>query len=108
MRGTPKILWPALRQYRHNNDNSPSLTDPEQGFVAAFDYDEVIKIVEQQAEEIAALRERNAALEKVAEAAEKKRRADADAENVSGFVYYQTIKDLDKALREAGYLGEEG
>jgi len=42
---TPEILWPALRQYRHNSDNSPSLIDPEQGFVCAFDYDETLKVV---------------------------------------------------------------
>mgnify|MGYP006315846765 CR=1 FL=1 len=42
---TPEILWPALRQYRHNSDNSPSLLDPEEGFVAAFDYDNTLAIV---------------------------------------------------------------
>lgn len=56
MSQTPEILWPALRQYRHNNDNSPSLSHPEGGFVAAFDYDETLKVVTAMQEEIAALK----------------------------------------------------
>ena len=42
---TPEILWPALRQYRHNTDNSPDLFNPKDGFVCAFDYDETLKVV---------------------------------------------------------------
>lgn len=36
---TPKILWPALRQYRHNNGSDD--------FVAAFDYEKTVEVVEQ-------------------------------------------------------------
>ena len=42
---TPEILWPALRQYRHNIDNSPDIYNPAQGFVAAFDHDLVVTLV---------------------------------------------------------------
>lgn len=45
MSETPEILWPAMRQYRHNTDNSPYYFKPKEGFVAAFDYDEVVKVV---------------------------------------------------------------
>ena len=57
MSKTPEILWPALRQYRHNTDNSPSLVSPEHGFVCGFDYDEVITVVEALQAENKALRE---------------------------------------------------
>ena len=40
MSKTPERLIHALRQYRHNTDNSGSLTEPEKGFVIAFDYEE--------------------------------------------------------------------
>lgn len=33
---TPNMLWPALRQYQHNDCS---------GLLAGFDYDEIIKIV---------------------------------------------------------------
>lgn len=59
---TPEILWPALRQYRHNNDNSPSLSYPDAGFVSAFDYDETVKVVTAMQEEIADLEADVAAL----------------------------------------------
>ena len=42
--GTPEPLWGALRQYFHN--------DGSEGFVTAFDYDEILKIFEAQAAEI--------------------------------------------------------
>lgn len=42
---TPESLWPAIRQYRHNNDNSPSLFDPREGFVMAFAEEETIELV---------------------------------------------------------------
>ena len=42
---TPEILRGATRQYRHNNDNSPSLTQPEGGFVCAFNAEETVRIV---------------------------------------------------------------
>ena len=45
MNETPEILIPALRQYRHKNDNSPSLDRPDGGFVTGFDYDETCKVV---------------------------------------------------------------
>lgn len=35
----------ALRQYRHNSDNSPDLFNPRDGFVCAYDKDEVDKII---------------------------------------------------------------
>ena len=59
MSKTPEILWRALRQYRHNTDNSPSLESPEHGFVCGFDYDEVITVVEALQAENKALREEN-------------------------------------------------
>ena len=62
---TPEILWPALRQYRHNSDNSPSLLDPEEGFVAAFDYDNTLAIVATLQSDLAAAR---AELERAREA----------------------------------------
>ena len=111
---TPEILWPALRQYRHNTDNSPDYLNPALGFVNAFDYEEVVKVVTAMQEEIAALREhltshikqiggleriinmqaaRVAALEKVAKLV----------------LFYGTgHMDIRVALREAGYLKEEG
>ena len=47
MSETPEILIIALRQYRHNTDNSSSIDRPKKGFVIAFDYDETCKIVKQ-------------------------------------------------------------
>jgi len=41
----PEKLIQAVRQYRHNMDNSPDVHNPEMGFVNAFDYDETCKIV---------------------------------------------------------------
>ena len=35
----------ATRQFRHNNDNSPSLTSPKEGFVFAYDMEVVNKYV---------------------------------------------------------------
>jgi len=57
MSDTPEILWPAIRQYRHNTDNSPDLYHPKDGFACGFDYDETIAIVEKLQAENAALRE---------------------------------------------------
>lgn len=57
---TPEILCPAVRQYRHNNDNSGSLFDSEKGFVMAFEAGATIRIVCQLQEENARL-ERDAA-----------------------------------------------
>ena len=41
---TPEILWPALRQYRHNTDNPPDKFSYE-SYVNAFDHQETCKIV---------------------------------------------------------------
>lgn len=38
-------LTQALRQYRHNSDNSPSLCDPDQGFVFAYDKENIDRMV---------------------------------------------------------------
>lgn len=38
-------LVSALRQYRHNNDNSPDMFNPEQGFTFGYDVVEVDKII---------------------------------------------------------------
>ena len=46
MSKTPEILIPALRQYRHNTDNSVGLLSPEQGFVSGFDYELTCDVVE--------------------------------------------------------------
>ena len=62
---TPEILWPALRQYRHNSDNSPSLLDPEEGFVAAFDYDNTLAIVATLQSDLAAAKERESDLHRL-------------------------------------------
>lgn len=35
----------ALRQFRHNSDNSPDVFNPKEGFVAAYDKDEIDKII---------------------------------------------------------------
>jgi len=54
---------------------------------------EAASVITAMQEEIAALRERNAALEKVAEAAQKLS------------IYHPNFFELHDALREAGYLG---
>jgi len=41
-----ECLQGALRQYRHNNDNSPSLSGPLGGFVVAYDKDEIDDLVD--------------------------------------------------------------
>lgn len=38
-------LWSAQRQYRHNNDNSPDLYNPDKGFVCAYDPEVVDQLV---------------------------------------------------------------
>ena len=38
-------LTEALRQYRHNDDNSPEVLNPEKGFVFAYDKEEVERLV---------------------------------------------------------------
>ena len=63
MSTTPEILWPALRQYRHNNDNSPSITNPKGGFVVGLDHDETCSIFEGVLTENSELRDRIALLE---------------------------------------------
>lgn len=35
----------AIRQYRHNDDNSPDILNPEQGFVIAYDEKETKKVM---------------------------------------------------------------
>ena len=60
---TPELLWPALRQYRHNTDNSPNINHPENGFVTGFDYDETVVVVKRLEQQLTELRE---ALEKLA------------------------------------------
>lgn len=42
---TRNKLISALRQFRHNNDNTGSITRPEQGFVFAYDRDETEGLV---------------------------------------------------------------
>lgn len=37
----------SARQYRHNNDNSPSITDPDGGFVIAYDREAVEDLINQ-------------------------------------------------------------
>lgn len=54
---TPELLWPALRQYRHNTDNSPNINHPENGFVTGFDYDETVVVVKRLEQQLAELRE---------------------------------------------------
>ena len=61
---TPELLWPALRQYRHNTDNSPNINHPENGFVTGFDYDETVVVVKRLERQLAEIRE--AALAEVA------------------------------------------
>lgn len=48
-------LTKALRQYRHNDDNSPDRFSPEQGFVFAYDKAEVDRLVASLAAERDAL-----------------------------------------------------
>lgn len=54
---TPELLWPALRQYRHNTDNSPNINHPENGFVTGFDYDETVVVVKRLERQLADLLE---------------------------------------------------
>jgi len=42
---TRNKLISALRQFRHSNDNTGSITRPEQGFVFAYDRDETEGLV---------------------------------------------------------------
>ena len=35
------LLQCAIRQYRHNDDNSPDVFNPEQGFAIGYDYERV-------------------------------------------------------------------
>jgi hypothetical protein len=42
---TRNKLISALRQFRHNNDNTGSIARPEQGFVFAYDRDETEGLV---------------------------------------------------------------
>ena len=54
---TPELLWPALRQYRHNTDNSPNINHPENCFVTGFDYDETVVVIKRLEQQLAELRE---------------------------------------------------
>lgn len=42
---TKQKLIGAMRQYRHNTDNSGSISNPEKGFVSAYDRDEIHDLV---------------------------------------------------------------
>ena len=66
---TPELLWPALRQYRHNTDNSPNINHPENGFVTGFDYDETVVVVKRLEQQLAELRAEIAGFPHVADLA---------------------------------------
>jgi len=59
---TPETLWPMIRQYRHNTDNSPDYFHPKDGFVCAFAYDETVQLVLAMQERIAELKSKLGAL----------------------------------------------
>lgn len=52
MGDTPEILWPALRQYRHNTEPNGFPASPQNGYVAAFASDETVEIVTTMEEKI--------------------------------------------------------
>lgn len=75
---TRNKLISALRQFRHNNDNTGPIASPEQGFVFAYDRDETEGLV--------------ASLEKKLEQAEA-RCAELEAENESLWETFVKVSD---------------
>jgi hypothetical protein len=52
---TTEYLAPALRQYRHNADNSPQLSPPKEGFGFGYDKRETIRLVAQLQSQVSEL-----------------------------------------------------
>lgn len=88
---TPELLWPALRQYRHNTDNSPNINHPENGFVTGFDYDETVVVVKRLEQQLAALRELLSLIRD-----DLRLRSEDGVVDLSDFIWMR----MDKALQE--------